>query len=149
MNGFPLSLQLINSGQEGEAVRFCWILFTGLTMADMKMDAVALCVLSRCSLRLQRTLRTEFCSRISAAAAKVEVAVPVQKSITAIATPPAIPRRSRTVDLVARVQGFLQSIQLPGRTVVRKHHTVTIEPETYKFKLRTGPGRRSRTQASI
>ena len=51
-------------------------------------------------------------------------------------TPPAIPRRSRSVDLVARVQGFLQSINYKDGNFVKEGTTLfTIEPETYKLKL--------------
>ena len=42
----------------------------------------------------------------------------------------------KNVDLVARVQGFLQSINYKDGTFVKEGTTLfTIEPETYKLKL--------------
>jgi RND family efflux transporter MFP subunit len=67
---------------------------------------------------------------------KVEVAVPVKHAITRYleATGNAAPIKS--VDLVARVQGFLQSINYKDGDFVKEGTVLfTIEPETYKLKL--------------
>lgn len=67
---------------------------------------------------------------------KVEVALPVQRAVTRFldATGNAAPIKS--VDLVARVQGFVQSINYQDGTFVKEGTTLfTIEPETYKLKL--------------
>src|SRR6201991_4284441 len=67
---------------------------------------------------------------------KVEVAVPVQKSITRYLDATGNTAAIKNVDLVARVQGFLQSINYQDGTFVKEGTTLfTIEPETYKFKL--------------
>jgi RND family efflux transporter MFP subunit len=67
---------------------------------------------------------------------KVEVAAPVQRSITRYLEATGNTAPIKNVDLVARVQGFLQSINYKDGTFVKEGTTLfTIEPETYKLKL--------------
>jgi RND family efflux transporter MFP subunit len=82
--------------------------------------------------------------------AKVDVATPVQKAITRYldATGNAAPIKS--VDLVARVQGFLQAINYKDGTFVKEGTTLfTIEPETYKLKLEQAQAAEVGSQASL
>jgi RND family efflux transporter MFP subunit len=81
---------------------------------------------------------------------KVEVAVPLQRPITRYleATGNTVPIKN--VDLVARVQGFLQSIEYKDGTFVKEGTTLfTIEPETYKLKLEQAQAAEAGTQASV
>lgn len=66
----------------------------------------------------------------------VEVAPPVQKNITRYLEATGNTAPIKVVDLVARVQGVLQSINYKDGTFVKQGTTLfTIEPETYKLKL--------------
>src|SRR5450631_2993037 len=81
---------------------------------------------------------------------KVDVAAPVQRAITRYleATGNAAPIKS--VDLVARVQGVLQSIDYQDGTLVKQGATLfTIEPETYKLKLEQAQAAEAGAQASV
>jgi RND family efflux transporter MFP subunit len=81
---------------------------------------------------------------------KVAVALPAQRAITRYleATGNAAP--IKTVDLVARVQGFLQSINYQDGTLVKADTTLfTIEPETYKLKLEQAQAAEAGMQASL
>jgi RND family efflux transporter MFP subunit len=81
---------------------------------------------------------------------KVEVAVPVQKSITRYLDATGNTAAIKNVDLVARVQGFLQSINYQDGTFVKEGATLfTIEPETYKFKLEQAQAAETGAQASV
>ncbi|HXO71096.1 MAG TPA: efflux RND transporter periplasmic adaptor subunit [Bradyrhizobium sp.] len=81
---------------------------------------------------------------------KVEVAVPVQKSITRYLDATGNTAAIKNVDLVARVQGFLQSINYQDGTFVKEGTTLfTIEPETYKFKLEQAQAAETGAQASV
>ena len=56
----------------------------------------------------------------------------------------------KNVDLVARVQGFLQSINYQDGTFVKEGTTLfTIEPETYKLKLEQAQAAEAGAQASL
>jgi RND family efflux transporter MFP subunit len=80
---------------------------------------------------------------------KVEVGVPVQQTITRFleATGNAAP--IKTVDLVARVQGVLQSIDYKDGTLVKQGTSLfTIEPETYRLKLEQAQAAEAGAQAS-
>ena len=56
----------------------------------------------------------------------------------------------KSVDLVARVQGFLQSINYQDGTFVKAGTTLfTIEPETYKLKLEQAQAAEAGSQASV
>jgi RND family efflux transporter MFP subunit len=81
---------------------------------------------------------------------KVEVAVPVQKSITRYLDATGNTAAIKYVDLVARVQGFLQSINYQDGTFVKQGTTLfTIEPETYKLKLEQAQAAETGAQASV
>jgi len=81
---------------------------------------------------------------------KVEVAVPVQRSITRYLEATGNTAPIKNVDLVARVQGFLQSINYKDGTFVKEGATLfTIEPETYKLKLEQAQAAEAGSQASM
>jgi RND family efflux transporter MFP subunit len=81
---------------------------------------------------------------------KVDVAVPVQKSITRYLDATGNTAAIKNVDLVARVQGFLQSINYQDGTFVKQGTTLfTIEPETYKLKLEQAQAAETGAQASL
>jgi RND family efflux transporter MFP subunit len=81
---------------------------------------------------------------------KVEVAVPVQKPVTRYLDATGNTAAIKNVDLVARVQGFLQSINYQDGTFVKQGATLfTIEPETYKLKLEQAQAAETGAQASL
>lgn len=81
---------------------------------------------------------------------KVEVATPVQKNITRFIEATGNTSAVKSVDLVARVQGFLQSIDYKDGTFVKEGQTLfTIEPETYKLKLEQAQAAEAGAQASL
>ncbi len=81
---------------------------------------------------------------------KVDVAVPVQKSITRYLDATGNAAAIKSVDLVARVQGFLQSINYEDGTLVKEGTTLfTIEPETYKLKLEQAQAGETGAQATL
>jgi RND family efflux transporter MFP subunit len=81
---------------------------------------------------------------------KVDVAVPVQKSIIRFLDATGNTAAIKNVDLVARVQGFLQSINYQDGTFVKEGTTLfTIEPETYKLKLEQAQAAETGAQASL
>jgi RND family efflux transporter MFP subunit len=81
---------------------------------------------------------------------KVEVAAPVQRSITRYLEATGNTAPVKNVDLVARVQGFLQSINYKDGTFVKEGATLfTIEPETYKLKLEQAQAAETGSQASM
>jgi len=81
---------------------------------------------------------------------KVEVALPVQRAITRYLEATGNTAPIKSVDLVARVQGFLQSINYQDGTFVKAGTTLfTIEPETYKLKLEQAQAAEAGSQASV
>src|ERR1700760_4678034 len=81
---------------------------------------------------------------------KVDVATPVQKSITRYLDATGNTAPVKTVDLVARVQGFLQAINYKDGSAVKEGTTLfTIEPETYKLKLEQAQAAEAGSQASL
>jgi RND family efflux transporter MFP subunit len=81
---------------------------------------------------------------------KVEVAVPVQRNITRYLEATGNTAPIKQVDLVARVQGFLQSINYQDGTLVKEGTTLfTIEPETYKLKLEQAQAAEAGSTASV
>ena len=81
---------------------------------------------------------------------KVEVAQPVQRSITRYLEATGNTAPIKNVDLVARVQGFLQSINYQDGTFVKAGTTLfTIEPDTYKLKLEQAQSAEAGLQASM
>ncbi len=81
---------------------------------------------------------------------KVDVAQPVQRTITRYLEATGNTAPIKNVDLVARVQGFLQSIEYKDGTFVKEGTTLfTIEPETYKLKVEQAQAAEAGAQASL
>jgi RND family efflux transporter MFP subunit len=81
---------------------------------------------------------------------KVEVANPLQYPITRYLEATGNTAAIKSVDLVARVQGFLASIDYKDGTFVKEGTTLfTIEPETYKLKLEQAQAAEAGSQASL
>ena len=81
---------------------------------------------------------------------KVDVALPVQRPITRYFEATGNTAPIKSVDLVARVQGFLQSIDYQDGTFVKEGTTLfTIEPETYKLKLEQAQAAEAGAQGSL
>ena len=81
---------------------------------------------------------------------KVEVALPVQRPITRYLEATGNTAPIQSVDLVARVQGFLQSIDYKDGDLVKQGATLfTIEPETYKLKLDQAQAAQVGAEASL
>ena len=81
---------------------------------------------------------------------KVDVAPPVQRAITRYLDATGNTAPIKTVDLVARVQGFLQSIDYQDGSPVKQGTTLfTIEPETYKLKLEQAQAAEVGAQATL
>src|SRR5689334_25420746 len=81
---------------------------------------------------------------------KVEVATPVQRNITRFIDATGNIAALKWVDLVARVQGFLQSINYTDGTFVKQGTTLfTIEPETYKLKVELAQAAEVGAQSSL
>jgi RND family efflux transporter MFP subunit len=81
---------------------------------------------------------------------KVDVALPVQRSITRYLEATGNTAPIKSVDLVARVQGFLQSIDYKDGDFVKEGTPLfTIEPETYKLKLEQAQAAEAGAQASL
>src|SRR6201997_2378324 len=81
---------------------------------------------------------------------KVDVASPVQRPVTRYLEATGNTAAIKSVDLVARVQGFLQSIDYKDGNFVKEGTTLfTIEPETYKLKLEQAQAAEAGAQASL
>jgi RND family efflux transporter MFP subunit len=81
---------------------------------------------------------------------KVDVATPVQRPVTRYVEATGNTAPIKSVDLVARVQGFLQSIDYQDGTFVKQGTQLfTIEPETYKLKLEQAQAAETGAQASL
>jgi RND family efflux transporter MFP subunit len=81
---------------------------------------------------------------------KVDVAVPVQRDVTRYLDETGNTAPVQSVDLVARVQGFLQTIEYVDGTFVKQGATLfTIEPETYKLKLEQAQAAEAGAQATL
>ena len=81
---------------------------------------------------------------------KVEVANPLQQPITRYLEATGNTAAIKSVDLVARVQGFLASIDYKDGTFVKQGTTLfTIEPETYKLKLDQAQAAEVGAQSSV
>src|SRR3982751_463617 len=82
--------------------------------------------------------------------AKVDVAVPVQRSFTRFLEATGNTAPVQNVDLVARVQGFLQAINYKDGAFVKQGTSLfTIEPETYKLKLEQAQAAEVGAQSSL
>jgi RND family efflux transporter MFP subunit len=81
---------------------------------------------------------------------KVDVALPVQREITRYLEATGNTAAVKQVDLVARVSGFLQSIDYTDGAFVKEGTLLfTIEPETYKLKLDQAQAAEAGAQASL
>jgi RND family efflux transporter MFP subunit len=81
---------------------------------------------------------------------KVDVAAPIQRPVTRYVEATGNTAPIKNVDLVARVQGFLQSIDYQDGTFVKQGTQLfTIEPETYKLKLDQAQAAEAGAQASV
>jgi RND family efflux transporter MFP subunit len=81
---------------------------------------------------------------------KVEVATPLQRPITRYLEATGNAAAIKSVDLVARVQGFLNSIDYRDGTFVKEGTTLfTIEPETYKLKLEQAQAAQAGAEATL
>ncbi|CCD95568.1 conserved hypothetical protein [Bradyrhizobium sp. ORS 375] len=81
---------------------------------------------------------------------RVDVAQPVQRAVTRYLEATGTTAPVKNVDLVARVQGFLQSIDYKDGDTVKEGTTLfTIEPETYKLKLDQAQAAEAGAQASF
>ncbi len=80
---------------------------------------------------------------------KVEVAPPMQRAVTRYLEATGNTAPIKNVDLVARVQGVLQSINYKDGAAVKAGTTLfTIEPETYRLKLEQAQAAEAGAQAS-
>jgi len=80
---------------------------------------------------------------------KVEVGLPTQRAITRYLEATGNTAPIKSVDLVARVQGVLQTIDYRDGTLVKAGTTLfTIEPDTYKLKLEQAQAAEAGAQAS-
>lgn len=81
---------------------------------------------------------------------KVDVALPAQRTVTRFLEATGSTAPIKNVDLVARVQGLLQSINYQDGDFVKEGATLfTIEPETYKLKLEQAQAAETGAQASV
>src|SRR5258708_6292515 len=81
---------------------------------------------------------------------KVDVGLPVQQNVTRYLDATGNTAPIQSVDLVARVQGVLQSINYKDGSFVKQGTTLfTIEPETYKLKLEQAQAAEAGSQASL
>ena len=81
---------------------------------------------------------------------KVDVATPVQRPVTRYVEATGNTAPIKSVDLVARVQGFLQTIDYTdGAFVKQGTQLFTIEPETYKLKLDQARAAETGAQATV
>jgi RND family efflux transporter MFP subunit len=81
---------------------------------------------------------------------KVDVGLPAQRNVTRFLEANGTTAPIKMVDLVARVQGVLQSINYQDGTFVKQGTTLfTIEPDTYKLKLEQAQAAEAGAQASL
>ena len=81
---------------------------------------------------------------------KLDVGLPVQQNVTRYLDATGNTAPIQSVDLVARVQGVLQSINYKDGSFVKQGTTLfTIEPETYKLKLEQAQAAEAGSQASL
>jgi len=81
---------------------------------------------------------------------KVDVATPIQRAVTRYVEATGNTAPVKSVDLVARVQGFLQSIDYQDGSFVKQGTQLfLIEPETYKLKLEQAQAAEIGAQATL
>ena len=112
----------------------------GATIGRAGFAMVAMAVLSACE---QNTF-------VPPPPAKVEVMTPVQRPFTRYLEATGNTAAFKNVDLVARVQGFLQSINYKDGAFVKEGTSLfTIEPDTYKLKLEQAQAAETGAQATL
>jgi RND family efflux transporter MFP subunit len=81
---------------------------------------------------------------------KVDVALPLKQPVTRYLEATGNTAPIKSVDLVARVQGFLESINYKDGDFVKEGTTLfTIEPETYKLKLDQAEAAQAGAEATL
>ncbi|MGE3870924.1 MAG: biotin/lipoyl-binding protein, partial [Pseudorhodoplanes sp.] len=81
---------------------------------------------------------------------KVAVAAPLQRPVTIYLEATGSLAAVNTVDLVARVPGFVQAVQYQDGTFVKKGDPLfLIEPEPYKLKLDEAKAQQEAAQAAL
>src|SRR5580698_2798800 len=81
---------------------------------------------------------------------KVTVALPVAQDVTRYFEATGNTAAINTVDLVARVQGFVQAISYTDGAFVKKGTSLfTIEPEPYKLKVTSAQAAVTSAQATL
>ena len=81
---------------------------------------------------------------------KVDVGLPVQRQVTRYLEVTGNTAPIKSVDLVARVQGFLQTINYQDGAFVKEGTSLfTIEPDTYKLKLDQAQAAEAGAQATL
>lgn len=109
--------------------------------------------ISRISLSILALLGLSACEQntfIPPPPPKVDVGVPVQRAVTRYLDATGNTAAIKSVDLVARVQGVLQSINYRDGDFVKQGTTLfTIEPETYKLKLEQAQAAEAGAEASL
>ncbi|MEW6643516.1 MAG: efflux RND transporter periplasmic adaptor subunit [Pseudomonadota bacterium] len=89
-------------------------------------------------------------SFVAPPAPKVEVATPLRQAVTRYLEATGNTAPVKSVDLVARVQGVLETIDYKDGTFVKQGATLfTIEPQTYKLKLEQAQAAQTGAQASL
>src|SRR5216683_2001011 len=123
--------------------------FSGLDVAARQTAANA-CRLSFAIAALVVLAGCEQNSFVPPPPPKVDVGLPVQQTVTRFLEATGNTAPIKSVDLVARVQGVLQSIDYKDGTFVKEGATLfTIEPETYKLKLEQAQAAEAGAQASV
>jgi RND family efflux transporter MFP subunit len=81
---------------------------------------------------------------------KVDVTIPLQRTVTRYLEATGNTAPIKSVDLLARVQGFLESINYKDGDFVKEGTTLfTIEPETYKLQLEQAQAAATGSQATL
>src|ERR1700759_1556884 len=122
------------------ARRFCLELMEGRHLAKVAIAAFAGITLAGCE---QNTY-------VAPPPPKVDVALPLNQKITRYLEATGNTAPIKSVDLVARVQGFLETIDYKDGERVKQGATLfTIEPETYKLKLDQAQAAQVGAEASV
>src|SRR5207237_8505269 len=115
-----------------------------------RRKAVAVCRVARALSAFATLTACEQNSFVPPPPPKVDVGVPVKQTVTRFLEATGNTAPIKNVDLVARVQGFLQSINYQDGDFVKQGTTLfTIEPDTYKLKLEQAQAAEAGAQASL
>jgi RND family efflux transporter MFP subunit len=116
----------------------------------VRQKAIAVCRVALAILAFVTLSACEQNSFVPPPPPKVDVGVPVQRSITRYLEATGNTAPIKSVDLVARVQGFLQAINYQDGSFVKEGTTLfVIEPETYKLKLEQAQAAEVGAQATV